>query len=333
MVTYQLAIDIGSSNTVIYQVGSGVVIKEPTLIAVQTKGRSKEMVAVGNKAKELYGKTNGKVEIICPISNGVITNSFYAKMFLSALLEKAAKNGVIAKKNNVIFIVPCGLTSKEQNEYRNLGYHLGINNVEIVYSAVCALSSLGVSLEDQQIHMVTNVGGGNVDLAIMYGMDILKGCTVSLGGNEVDEDICKYLLRSRNLIISCEQAEQIKQSIGTLLPNDVRNCSVEGVDANTRMFRTEVIYSTDIQPILHEFYDKIVAVIENLLSSASTQAVADIHKRGIYLCGGMTKIIGVERYLREELGLPIFIDIHPEQTVIYGAGTLLNHQKSLAQLF
>lgn len=333
MVTYQLAIDVGSSHTVIYQVGSGVVVKEPTLIAVQSKGRSKEMVAMGTKAKELYGKTNGKVEIICPIQNGVITNVFYAKMFLSALLEKAMKNGVIGKKNNVIFIVPCGLTSKEQNEYRNLAYHLGINNVEIVYSAICALSSLGVALDDQQIHMVANIGGGNTDIAIMYGMDILKGCTVSLGGNGVDEDICKYLLRSRNLIISTEQAEQIKASVGSLLPNDVRSCSIEGVDASNRMYRTEVIYSSDIRPVLHEFYDKIVALLENLLQEASTEAVADIHKRGIYLCGGMTKIIGVERYLREQLGLPIFIDIHPEQTVIYGAGTLLNHQKSLAQLF
>lgn len=333
MVTYQLAIDIGSSNTVIYQVGSGVVVKEPTLVAVQTKGRSKEMIAVGDKAKELYGKTNGKVDIICPIANGVITNAFYAKMFLSALLDKAMKNGVIGKKNNVVFIVPCGLTSKEQNEYRNLAYHLGINNVEIIYSAVCALSSLGVALDDQQIHMVANVGGGNTDVAIMYGTDILKGCTANLGGSSVDENICKYLLRSRNLIISNEQAEQIKMSIGSLLPNDVRSCSIEGVDASSRMYRTEVIYSTDIQPILHEFYDKIVAIIETILQDASTEAVADIHKRGVYLCGGMTKIIGVERYLREQLALPIFIDIHPEQTVIYGAGTLLNHQKSLAQLF
>lgn len=330
--TYQLAIDMGNSYTVVYRQGSGVVIKEPTILAVQAKGRSKEIIAVGNKAKELYGKTSSQIEMISPIQNGKIANLFYAKMFLTEILENAIKNNVIAKKNNIIFILPCGLSAKEQSEYRNLGYHLGINNVEIIYSSVCALTSLGVDFDDEGIHMVCNIGGGNTDLAILYGMNMINGCTAPLGGKDVDEKISKLLLRTYNLVISDQQAEHIKINIGSLLQNDMRSFSVDGIDAKTRVYRKEVVFTADIMPILQTFFDQVVAVIQNLLSFSSTETLAEIHKRGIYLCGGMTKIIGLERYLREKLSLPIFIDIHPEQTVILGAGTLLSHQKTLMQL-
>ncbi len=324
MTKYDIAIDLGNENTTIYKAGGAVVLKESTLIAFDGHNRKKVLNAVGNKAKKIIGKTNTTIDVYAPIDRSEIVDSSMMQMLLTEFLNKIKGEGLLKPQYQAIFTVPCGLNDEEKMEYKRLGYACGFNEVSLVPSSVCALLGMGVSHTDSQSHLVVNLGGGVTDIAAITSSHIISGITMNLGGIDLDNGICKYVEEQHGLSISAKQAEKIKIEIAGLLKNDTRSISIEGFDQNG-MLQEMVIFSKEIREIVEAFFEKVALGVEKVLAYCSSDVVSDLARAGIYLCGGLSQIIGVDKFLANRLNLPVYVDDDGEFSTIFGAGVLINN--------
>lgn len=328
---FNYAIEMGSSNTVIYRVGYGVVLKEPTLIAVERDGDKTVIKGVGHKAKKLLGKTSSKVEVVAPIFEDTVVNPAYAKLLLREFLKKVSSANPFSRVK-ALFCLPCGLTIKERTKFKHLAYSLNITYAETIPSAICALTGMDVDVYDSSTYMIVNIGGGNTDIAVVNSGSIVKGCTINVGGIGIDNAIIRYVRDNFNLIISASVAEEAKMELSSLHPKDTSHMLIEGVDATTLEHKTINLTAKELVPIMVTFFNKIVDSVNTILNICNTDLIADISKNGIYFCGGLSKITALEQFMRVKIKMPIYIDIHPENSVINGAGMLLNDPKKLDEL-
>lgn len=328
---FNYAIEMGSSNAVIYKVGYGVVLKEPTLIAIEHDGEKTIIKGVGNKAKKLVNKTNGKVEVEAPIFEDTIVNQTYAKLLLREFLKKVGSFSPFSKAK-ILFLIPCGLTLKERTKFKHLAYSLNISYAETLPSAICSLTGMDVDVLDSTTHMMVNIGGGNTDIAVINSGSIVKGCTINVGGIAVDNAIISYVRDNFNLIISSSEAEEAKKELSSLHPKDTTHMQIEGIDATTLEHKSVELTASELVPIVVTFFNKVVDAINTILNMCNSDLIADISKNGIYFCGGFSKITALEQFMRVKTKMPIYIDIHPENSVINGAGMLLNDPKKLELL-
>ncbi len=323
--SFNIAIDLGSRYVTIYKQNVGVVLKEPALVAVDSM--SKAAPVVGTAAYNLIGKTNYQVNVFAPINGGVINDLKYASIMLTKFLSSLVSSGVLPKKNRAIFVIPSGLTDAEKKDYFTLGYDAGISCVGLVTGLVPALLNMGISENDPRAHMLVSVGYSLCDIAVIHGLNIIKGGTINIGAQVLSTAIADYIGSKFGISVSIQSCEMILSSIGTLLPNDIRHFDFEGLDIETKRYKTGMIFSAEIFPIVSRCIDKVADSIEVVLSMCSSDVIADIHKNGIYLCGGLSKITGIDKYLTEKLGYNIYTDIEPEVTIISGAGILLNNAR------
>lgn len=324
---FNYAIEMGSSNTVIYRVGYGVVLKEPTLIAVEREGDKTIIKGVGVKAKKLLNKTSNKVEVVAPIHEDTIVNQEYAKLLLKEFLKKVSCG--FMNKVKALFLLPCGLTLQERTKFKHLAYSLNITYAETLPSAICALTGMDVDVFDTTTYMVVNIGGGNTDIAIINNGSIVKGCTINVGGIAIDNAIISYVRENFDMIISLSCAEEAKRELSSLHPKDTTHMVLEGIDINTLEHKTIDLTARELVPIVVSFFNKVVDSINTILNMCNSDIIADISKNGIYFCGGLSKITALEQFMRVKTKMPIYIDIHPEHSVINGAGVLLNDPKKL----
>ena len=328
---FNYAIDLGSSNTVIYKVGYGVVLKEPTLIAIEHNGNKNIVRGVGVKAKKLQNKTNNKIEVISPIEEGIIVNEIYAKLLLKEFLKKINVNTML-KTTKMIFCLPCGLTAQERGMYKKLAYGLNITYAETLASSICALTGMDVDVYDTTTYMMVNIGGGNTDIAVVYNGSIIKGCTINIGGIAMDNAIIAYLKEVHGIVVSKNEAEMVKNEIASLHPKDISHLSVEGIDVNTLEYKSMEVTAKELVPLCSNFFNNIANSIETILNMCNAEIISDISKNGIYFCGGLSKVTALEQFMRDKIKLPIYIDIYPENTVMNGAGILLNDPNKLDRL-
>ena len=326
MATYNLAIELGTSNTVIYVAGLGVALKEPSCIAIETVNKKKVVKCVGTEAKNLIGKTNNSVEVHFPICEGVIYNFQYAKLMLKEFLKKISPSGILKPKKRVVFIHPCGLTRDEKNRIRDLAYALNITTTALIPSTVCALIGMEVEENDPNSHFVLNIGGGVTDISIINNNHIIRGATINVGGNQIDANISDFVKNEFQVILGDNTLEKIKNSVGSLLNNDISSINVVGLEIDTRHRKEIRIFSKDILPIICGAFNKIADACEALLNMCSSEVLSDINKFGVYVCGGVANITGVDKYLSKILNLPVYVDVDPDSSVIMGAGNLLNNQ-------
>lgn len=330
---FNLAIELGSSYTTIYKDGLGIVLKEPSLIALEQKGKHKVVKCVGNQCKKLFGKTNLQTEIISPIIGGEIVNFQLAKLMLGEFLKRVDANGGWFKpRNKAIFLVQCGMTAKEKKNLKNLGYSLNLSQVSLVPCAIAGLIGMEIEPGDITSHCLVNFGGGTTDIAIVNGTTIIRGCTIDVGGTQIDRAIAKLIKEKYGVIISSLGAEFIKYEVASLLKNDTATVAFSGQDVDTNNRREVTVYSHDLYPIIYEYVHKIVITIESMLNMSSGEVVNDITKCGIYVCGGSSHLTGLERFLKEKLCLSVYIDDDPENTVMRGAGRLLSSPKLLTNI-
>lgn len=332
MALFNLGIELGTSNTVIYMAGLGVVLKEPSCIAVETVNNKRVVKCVGNEAKKLIGKTNESIEVVWPICEGVVCNFQLAKLMLKEFLKKVAPTGLFKPKNRVVFTHPCGLTKEEKDKLRDLAYSLGITTIGFVPAGVCGLIGMEVEENDPNSHMIVNIGGGVTDICIVNNNHIIRGATINVGGNQIDAHIYDYIKEQYQIELGQNTVETIKNSIGSLLVNDISSINVVGMEIDTKR-RTEIkLFSQDILPILEGAFGKIAEACESLISMCSSEVLKDINQLGLYVCGGVSNITGVDKYLSKLLQLPVFVDPDAESTVILGLGNLLNNQNFLLEL-
>ena len=322
---YDLAIELGSKYTSIYKAGTGVVLKESSLIAVKQTGKTKTIVACGDEAKKLVNKTNTLTEVIAPIENGAIKSLSYAKAMLKEFLLKLDIKQKFLKSHKIVFCLSCGLNQQEKKSFKNLAYSLNINVVAFVPQAVTSLIGMGVDINSTRTHMVVNVGGNITDIAIVNGYNIIKGVSVNIGGEYVDKAIVDLLRAKCGIIISENMAEEIKKEIASLHIRDKSSYNVSGIDVNSGVHKTVLITANDIYSILFDLFSNIAKVCETVLNNCASDVVSEIINVGMYVCGGMAHIYGLENFLSGILKMPVYVCPEPESTTILGCGFLLNN--------
>lgn len=327
MKNYDLIVELGSSNTSIYKKDWGVVLKEPTLVAIESSKGKDEVIAVGEEAKKLIGKTNKNVDLVMPIVDGVVKNLSCARKMLEKFLTKVGEKNNFSRKN-IIFSVPCGVNRKEQQDFKNLAYMLNAKNIELIPNVFFALA--GMTIDNMTSpKIIVNMGGGVTDIAVISNCEIISGCTVAMGNRSLENKIIDEIINKYSIEISRKDAEDIKKEVSTLLPNDIIEYEVFGVDINTSETRAIKAHSQDFLNLFTEYYSSIVNAISAVIKSCSVEIRNDIVKGGILVCGGNATINGLERFLRGRLNLPIHIATDPKSATIIGINKVIKNPKLL----
>ena len=332
MANLEFAIELGSTNTAIYKRGNGIVLLEPTLIAVNKEDKKNQIKAIGHQALKMQGKTASNTQIVSPVENGIVVDFLLMQKLLYQFMKKVLEKSAVKPKIKILFIVPCGLSTKEKTQYKNLGYYVGASKVEFVESVLAALVGSGFNTNLPSGVISLNLGGGCFSVASVSLNAIISGYTISMGGQKMDESIKQYVLDAYELEISLHTAEKIKREIGSLYIHDTSNLEVSGIDVNTKSPRQDVIFSSNIRRAIEYFFEKVVGAIEDVLNNSSPDIVADISNNGIYVTGGLANMTGLENYLKKRLRLPVYLDQKPEESTIIGAGKLLSDKKTLASI-
>ena len=320
-----LVVELGSSNTYIYRIGSGLVLKEPTLVA-KMFGKD-ELFAVGYEAKKLIGKTNEAISVISPIENGVVVHKQLAVEMFLEFFKKVVPEKSIFDSISVSLCVSNGLSDNQLADLKDIIYSAGIGNLEIMYSSVVSLIGADLNINKPNAVISLNIGGGTTDFAVVSLNEIVTGFSINFGGRDMDEAIKQYIYNTKRLDISILTAEKLKNECLSLFVNDTCNMEVSGVDIDTKKPRNEVIMSSDIRISVLHFFENICSGIEHLVNLCSPEIASDVAPNGIVLTGGVANLVGLEEYITQKVGLPCLIPDEPElATIIGGAKYYLNNK-------
>ncbi|MBE7075670.1 MAG: hypothetical protein E7375_01190 [Clostridiales bacterium] len=322
----KFAIEIGGGYTCIYVRGQGLALKEPTLVAAEPTADGYKVIALGNDAKKLVGKTKENIEIFTPSPSGEFSHYEYSVILLKHFLKKV---GFKAHEDNALVIVPCGLSAKEKENILSVCEGANMGYVVLVPSVLCSCIGEGRSIDTSKVNMVVDIGGTATDLAVINMSTILKGATLGIGGKSIDAAIVNYLAYSQELVIGLPTAESLKNEVGSLYLNDTLNMEITGVDAQSKSPKGAVILSNDLRNAIEPFFSEIVRAIDTTINTLPPEIVADIINNKILVVGGCAKMQGLEDYLKKNLKYPVEISKDVDNTTILGAGKLLSDQQLL----
>lgn len=326
---YKYAIEIGGSYTKIYVRDNGFALCEPTLVSAEPSPQGYQIIGLGEKAKKMMGKTNDSVEVFSPISNGQIKNYEYTKALLEYFF---AKLDFKKNRDSCIVLINCGLSSKDKETVLTLMYEIGFKEVILLPSVFCSCIGAGKNISSTKANMVVNIGGANTDIAVINMNSILKGATLGLGGRAVDVAIANQIAYNHGLVIGLGTSEKLKNEVGSLYANDTLNMEVTGVDIESKVPRSYIISSTDLLSVLEPFFDEIIRSIDVTITSLPPEITQDIINNGVLFVGGMSKIAGLDNYLKKNFRYPFKIVEDGENVTILGAGKLLDDQDLLAKI-
>lgn len=327
---FRYAIEIGGSYTKIYVKDEGFALCEPTLICSEPSPQGYKIVGLGAQAKEMLGKTHDGVEVFSPISNGKIINYEYLKQLLIYFFEKLDFK---KKRDSIVVLINCGLSEEEKESFLNLMYEIGFKEVQLVPTVLCSLLGAGKNISSTKTNMIVNIGGANTDIAVVNMNSIVKGATIGLGGRAVDVAIANTIAYNHGLVIGLGTSEKLKIQVGSLYPNDNLNMEVTGVDAESKVPRSYIISAQDLAIVLEPFFEEIVRSIDVTITSLPPETSADIINSGVVFAGGMSKVSGLEAYLKKNLRYPFKIVDDAENVSILGAGKLLDDEELLKAIF
>lgn len=323
------AIEIGGSYTKIYVKDEGFALCESTLISAEPTPQGYQIVGLGNGAKEMLGKTSDSVEVFSPISNGEIINYEYLKQLLFYYLQK-----VEFKKNrdSCMLLINCGLEDDARQNFVNLMYEIGFKEVYLVSAVLCTCIGSGKNISSTKTNMIVNIGGANTDIAVVNMNSIIKGATLGLGGRAVDVAIANQIAYNHGIVLGLGTSERLKIQVGSLYLNDTLNMEITGIDVESKVPRSYIISSTDLLPVLEPFFDEIIRAIDVTITSLPPELSSDIINNGVLFAGGMSKIAGLENYLRRNFRYPFKIVEDAENVTILGAGKLLEDTDLLEKI-
>lgn len=329
MTKYSYAIEIGGSQTKIYKKDCGLVLCEPSLVVAEPSVNGYSLLALGKDAKALMGKTSDEIEVFSPFANGVIKNFEYAQELLKYFFQK-----IEFKKNsgNIIILSPCGLKDNDKKNYLDLLHSIGFKEVAIVPTAVCTCLGAGKNISSTKINMVVNIGGGNVDIAVINRNCIVKGATLGLGGRNIDSAIAQNIAFEHGIVIGLNTAEVLKEEVASLYANDTLNMEVTGVDGETGIPKSYIITSGHLYPIILPFFDEIIKAVDVTITSLPPEISHDIINNGVLFAGGVSQIAGLGEYLKKNLNYISKIVEDGEFTSINGAGKLLDDPELLNKI-
>ncbi|MFV1956815.1 MAG: rod shape-determining protein [bacterium] len=333
LISNDLAIDLGTANTLIYVKGKGVVTDEPSVVAVQKDGRGDSRVlAVGREAKQMLGRTPGSIVAIRPMKDGVIADFEVAEAMLRYFIQKVHNRKSLVRPR-IIIGIPSGITQVERRAIRESAQEAGAREVYLIDEPMAAAIGAGLPIAEASGNMIVDIGGGTTEVAVISLHDIVLSTTVRVGGDKMDEAIVAYLKKKYSLLIGERMAEQVKIAIGSAYPpEDVENMEVKGRDLIGGVPKTLDISNKEIFEALEEPVGQIVGAIREALEKTPPELAADIVDKGIVLAGGASLLKGMDVRLREETELPIIQAEDPLTCVVRGAGVALDELKLLKQI-
>ncbi len=321
MMRKSIGIDIGTNNVLIYIKGKGIVLNEPSVVAVDVD--TKEVLAVGQEARSMIGRTPGKVQAIRPLKDGVIADFEISEIMLNYFLKKAHAKGAIFSPRMLI-CCPSNITLVERNAIREVAERLGAKNVYIEQKAKAAALGAGLDISKPIGNMVIDIGGGTTDIAILSISSIVRSTSLKIAGNTFDDDIIKYIRNKHRLLIGEKTAEDIKITIGTVCNEKNTSMEIKGRNLITGLPDSMIVSSKEIKEALKDSIDKIVSEVALLLEIVSPELAGDITKNGITLTGGGSLVEGLDKLLSEKLKMTVIRADNPLTCVAEGVGILLD---------
>ena len=328
-----LAIDLGTANTLVYVRGNGIVVDEPSVVAVRRNGRgANKVLAVGKEAKMMLGRTPGHIEAIRPMKEGVIADFEVAEAMLRYFIKKANHSRTLIRPR-VITCVPSGITQVEKRAVRESAESAGAREVYLIEEPMAAAIGAGLPITEPTSNMVVDIGGGTTEVAVISLAGIVYSKSVRVGGDKMDEAILQYTKNKYNLLIGERSAELIKTTIGNAHRNDkLEQMEIKGRDLTTGIPKIVVIDSDEVRQAISEQVKTIVETVKSALEQTPPELAADIVDNGIVLTGGGALLKGLGTLLREETGLPITITENPLTTVVLGSGMALDNIDTLREV-
>ncbi|RUL53184.1 MULTISPECIES: rod shape-determining protein [Lysinibacillus] len=323
MFSKDIGIDLGTANVLIYVKGKGIVLNEPSVVAID-KNTSK-VLAVGEEARQMVGRTPGNIVAIRPLKDGVIADFDVTEAMLRHFLNKLDLKGFFSKPR-ILICCPTNITSVEQKAIREAAEKSGGKKVYLEEEPKVAAIGAGMDIFQPSGNMVVDIGGGTTDVAVLSMGDIVTSESIKVAGDVFDNDILQYIKKEYKLLIGERTAEAIKITIGTVYP-DARDESMEirGRDMVTGLPRTITIHSSEIEKALHESVSLIVQAAKNVLEKTPPELSADIIDRGVCITGGGALLHGIDQLLIQELKVPVFVAENPMDCVAVGTGLMLDN--------
>ncbi|MEA3639015.1 MAG: rod shape-determining protein [Lamprobacter sp.] len=321
-----LSIDLGTANTLIYTRGQGIVLDEPSVVAIRQDqdGGRKSVAAVGEEAKQMRGRTPQNIVAIRPLKDGVIADFTVTEKMLQYFIHKVHESRLIRPSPRVLICVPCGSTQVERRAIKESAYGAGAREVYLIEEPMAAAIGAGLPVDEPQGSMVLDIGGGTSEVAVISLNGIVFSSSARIGGDTFDDSIINYVRRNYGTFIGEATAERIKHSIGTAFPGEeVLEIEVRGRNLAEGMPRSFSLNSNEILEALQEPLHSIVSAVKNALEQTPPELGADVAERGIVLTGGGALLRDLDRLISEETGLPVVVAENPLTCVARGGGKAL----------
>lgn len=327
-----LAIDLGTANTSIYLKGKGIILTEPSVVAVKEDGKYKKVLAVGEEAKKMLGKTPGNIKAIRPLREGVIADFEVTEAMIKYFIQKVYNRGYLLKPR-IIISVPSGTTQVERRAVKESAEGAGAREVYLIEEPMAAAIGAGLPITEPVANMIVDIGGGTTEVAIISLGGIVVSHSIKVAGDKIDEAISQYIKRKYNLLIGEATAEQIKINIGNVLPEEpYETVEIKGRDLVTGIPKTIIISSKEVQEAMKEPVELILQAIKQVLEETPPELAADIVDRGIVLSGGGALLRNLDKLVSKETGLEVKIAENPLFCVAIGAGKALDEIDTLREV-
>ena len=332
-----LAIDLGTANTLIYVRGKGIVLDEPSVVAIRTEGggsNKKTIQAVGLAAKQMLGRTPGNITAIRPMKDGVIADFTITEQMLKFFIKKIHPSSLFSPSPRIIICVPCGSTQVERRAIRESAMGAGARQVYLIEEPMAAAIGAGLPVADPTGSMVVDIGGGTTEVGVISLGGIVYASSVRVGGDKFDEAIINYIRRNYGMLIGESTAETIKKEIGSAFPgSEVKEMEVKGRNLAEGIPRAFTISSNEILEALTDPLNSIVGAVKSALEQTPPELGADIAEKGMVLTGGGALLRDLDRLLMEETGLPVIVADDPLTCVVRGSGRALEEMDKLGTVF
>ena len=327
-----LAIDLGTANTLVYAKGKGIVLREPSVVAVRKDAKANRVLAVGRDAKNMLGRTPGNIVAIRPMKDGVIADFEVTEAMLRYFIRKIHDRRTLIRPR-INISVPSGITQVEKRAVRESAESAGAREVYLIEEPMAAAIGAGLPITEPIANMIVDMGGGTTEVAVISLAGIVYSKSVRVAGDKMDSAILQYIKRKFNLLIGEHSAEKIKIELGDVIPEEpYPEMEIKGRDLVSGVPKTITINSSEIRSAITEQIDTIVDTVKSVLEQTPPELAADIVDKGIVLTGGVALLKNLDKLLREETNLPIIIADDPLSSVVLGAGMSLDNLDILKEV-
>ena len=326
-----IGIDLGTASVLVYVKGKGVVLNEPSVVAInKDDGR---LLSVGADAQAMLGRTPGNIVAIRPLREGVISDYDMTERMLKEFIRKVSGSFHHIFKPRVIICVPSGITEVEERAVVDAGLQSGASHVYLIEEPVAAAIGAGIDITKPEGHMVVDIGGGTSDIAVISLKGVVESASIKVAGDQFNEAIVKYMRRKHNILIGERTAEQMKMQIGCVFPKDEETTiEIKGRCLMTGLPRVFTVSSSEMIEAFEEVSSRILEAIHGVLERTPPELAADIMHNGVYLTGGGSLLYGMDQLIASELGIPVLLSKEPMDCAALGLGNIIENYELLEHL-